>query len=44
MIKEEIEQSGTQGHRYGFFKFCVRYITPLCMILILYGQIKQFFF
>ena len=27
-----------------FFRVCVRYITPLCMLLILYGQIKEFFF
>ncbi len=29
---------------YRFFRVCVRYITPLCMLLILYGQIKEFFF
>mgnify|MGYP000986164121 CR=1 FL=1 len=29
---------------YGFFKVCVKFITPLCMVLILYGQIKEFFF
>ena len=29
---------------YGFFKICIKFITPLCMVLILYGQIKSFFF
>ena len=44
MVKEECEQSGHPMGSYGFFKFCVKFITPLCMILILYGQIKEFFF
>ena len=44
MVKEECEQSGHAMGGYGFFKVCVRFITPLCMILILYGQIKEFFF
>ena len=45
VVKEECE--ATPGHKmgsYGFFKICVKFITPLCMILILYGQIKEFFF
>ena len=44
VIKGEVEQSGHAMGSYGFFKFCIKYITPLCMILILYGQIKEFFF
>ena len=44
MVKEECEQSGHTMGSYGFFKICVKFITPLCMILILYGQIKEFFF
>ena len=44
MVKGEIEQSGHAMGGYGFFKICVKFITPLCMILILYGQIKEFFF
>ena len=44
VIKEEVEQSGHAMGSYGFFKICVKFITPLCMILILYGQIKEFFF
>ena len=43
-VKEEAEQSGHAMGSYGFFKVCVKFITPLCMILILYGQIKEFFF
>ena len=43
MVKEECEQSGHTMGGYGFFKFCVKYITPLCMILILYGQLTDFF-
>ena len=44
MVKAECEQSGLAMSGYGFFKVCVKFTTPLCMILILYGQIKEFFF
>ena len=44
VVKDECEQSGHAMSGYGFFKVCVKIITPLCMILILYGQIKEFFF
>ena len=44
MVKAECEQSGHAMGSYGFFKICVKFITPLCMSLILYGQIKEFFF
>ena len=44
VVKDECEQSGHAMRGYGFFKVCVKFITPLCMILILYGQIKEFFF
>ena len=43
MVKEECEQSGHAMGGYGFFKFCIKFITPLCMILILYGQLTDFF-
>ena len=45
VVKDECE--ATAGHKmssYPFFKVCVKFITPLCMILILYGQLKDFFF
>ena len=44
MVKDECE--ATEGHKmssYPFFKVCCKYITPLCMLLILYGQLKSFF-
>ena len=44
VIKGEVEQSGHAMGSYSFFKICVKFITPLCMILILYGQIKELFF
>ena len=44
IVKDECEQSGHPMGSYGFFKICAKFITPLCMILILYGQIKEFFF
>ena len=44
VVKEECERSGHAMSGYGFFKACIKFITPLCMILVLYGQIKEFFF
>ena len=45
VVKDECEAA--PDHKmgtYGFFKVCCKFITPLCMLLILYGQIKDFFF
>ena len=44
VVKDECEASGHAMGSYGFYKVCIKYITPLCMILVLYGQIKEFFF
>ena len=44
VVKNECE--ATPGHKmgsFGFFKICIKVITPLCMLFILYGQIKSFF-
>ena len=43
LVKEESEQEGNKLKSWGFFKICVRFITPLLMVLVLYGQIKEFF-
>ena len=43
VVKEEAEQQGQKFGAYGFFKVCVKVITPLCMLLILYGQLQSFF-
>ena len=43
VVKEECEASGHAMGGYGFFKVCVKFITPLIMVLVLYGQIKSFF-
>ncbi|MDO4811641.1 MAG: sodium-dependent transporter [Eubacteriales bacterium] len=43
LVKEESEQEGNKMKSFGYFKFCVKFITPLCMALILYGQLKDFF-
>ena len=45
VVKDECEAA--PDHKmgtYGFFKVCCKFITPLCMLLILYGQVKDFFF
>ncbi len=44
VVKNECES--TPAHKmgsYGFFKICCKVITPLCMLLILYGQVTSFF-
>ena len=44
VVRDEIERN--EGHKmkiYTFFKLCVRFITPVLMVLVLYGQIKDFF-
>ena len=44
IIREECEI--TPGYQYkigGFVKICVKFVTPLCMILVLYGQLQTFF-
>ena len=43
VVKEEAEQQGNKLVSYGFFKICVKVITPLCMLFILYGQVASFF-
>ena len=43
VVKEECEQQGQKLPSYGFFKICTKVITPLCMLLILYGQLQSFF-
>ena len=43
VVKEECEQQGNTLPTYGFFTVCVKIITPLCMLLILYGQVAGFF-
>ena len=43
VVKEEAEQQGQKFGAYGFFKICVKVIPPLCMLLILYGQLQSFF-
>ena len=42
-LPDEAEQQGNKLVSYGFFKICVKVITPLCMLLILYGQLQSFF-
>ena len=44
VVKDECEASGHAMASYGFYKVCIKYITPLCMILVLYGQIQEYFF
>ena len=44
MVDDECCLEGQSFKMKGFFNICVKFITPLCMIMVLYGQIKDFFF
>ena len=43
VIRDEIEVSGHRMRGFGLFQFCVRFITPAIMVLVLWGQIQAFF-
>ena len=44
VLRQEILLNGVnRPWVYDFFRLCVKYITPLCMLMILYGQISDFF-
>ena len=44
VVYAEATCEGQKFGAYGWFKICIKYITPLAMLLVLYGQIKEFFF
>ena len=44
VVDEEATLEGQNFKMRGFFNICVKIITPLGMLLVLYGQIKDFFF
>ena len=43
-VDDECCLEGQSFKMKGFFNICVKFITPLCMLLVLYGQIREFFF
>ena len=44
VVHAEATREGQSFGAYGWFKICITSITPLCMLLVLYGQLKEFFF
>ena len=44
VVHAEATRDGQKFGAYGWFRICIKYITPLAMLLVLYGQIKEFFF
>ena len=44
-IREEISLEGRSFHGglYRFYSVCIRFIAPIGMAFILYGQLKDFF-
>ena len=43
-VKNEVEQCGNKFTMYRFYRFCIRYVAPLGLLMVLYGQVKSFFF
>ena len=43
VVHAEATREGQKFGAYGWFRICIKYITPLAMLLVLYGQIKEFF-
>ena len=43
VVHAEATCEGQKFGAYGWFRICIKYITPLAMLLVLYGQIKEFF-
>jgi len=41
-VGDEVRRSGARFGAYRFYAVCVRYITPLIMLFILWGQLKDF--
>lgn len=43
-IQDEVEQEGIQfrGALFAFYSFCIRFVAPVGMAFILYGQVVQF--
>lgn len=44
LVRDEVD---LEGHRmssglYGFFNFCIKFIVPIAMAFILYGQVMEF--
>ena len=44
VVHAEATCEGQKFGDYGWFRICIKYITPLAMLLVLYGQVKEFFF
>ena len=44
VVHAEATCEGQKFGAYGWFRICIKYITPLAMLLVLYGQITEFFF
>ena len=43
LVVTECEQSGHKFWGYGFFNFCFKWVTPIGMVIVLIGQIMDFF-
>ena len=43
LVKEEVEQNGNKFKTFGYFKVCVRFVAPLGLLMVLWGQLTSFF-
>ena len=44
LVRDEVDLEGHKmsGGLYGFFNFCIKFIVPLAMAFVLYGQVMEF--
>ena len=44
VIQDEVELEGHKmsGGLYTFFNICIRFVAPIAMAFILYGQVNEF--
>lgn len=42
-LDDEIEYGGQKFWMRGFYRFCIRFVAPVMMLLVLLGQINNFF-
>ncbi|MCI8869496.1 MAG: sodium-dependent transporter [Lawsonibacter sp.] len=42
-IRDEVTREGNSFQSYRFFSFCIRFVVPVIMVLVLLGQLNEFF-
>jgi len=43
LVKEEVTLNGNKFHTQKFYEFCIKFIAPIMMVIVLLGQMDTFF-